>query len=382
MKVPFVDLKAQYLSLKPELDAAISKVVTETAFVSGKYTAAFEDSFAQYIGVDHCVAVANGTDALEIALQAIGVGTGDEVIVPANTFFATAEAVSNVGAKVVFVDCEPNFYNIDAEKIEEKITPQTKAIIPVHLYGLPAEMDAVMKIAKKHGLRVLEDCAQSHGADYKGQRTGTFGDIATFSFYPGKNLGAYGDAGAIVTNDADAAGRARLIANHGQIAKYRHTAMGRNSRMDGIQAAILSVKLPHLDSWLDARRRNAARYNELLAGTGIPLPLAPEHSTHTYHLYVIRVKDRDAIAAKLNDAGIDTGLHYPTALPFLEVYKDAGYKPSDFPVAYSQMSEVLSLPMYAELTDEMIGYVCRSLKNVFSGTDPCADIKSHVQRHK
>ncbi len=366
MHIPFVDLKAQYLSLKPELDDAIMKVVSETAFVSGRYAAAFEMSFAEYVGADHCVAVANGTDAIEIALQVIGVGPGDEVIVPANTFFATAEAVANVGATVVFVDCEPSFYNIDIERIEEKVTPHTKAIIPVHLYGLPAEMDGVMSIARKHGLKVIEDCAQSHGADYKGQRTGTFGDIATFSFYPGKNLGAYGDAGAIVTNDAKAAARARLIANHGQPAKYKHTLIGRNSRMDGIQAAVLSTKLPHLDEWLDARRRNAARYNELLADTGIPLPTAPDHSTHTFHLYVIRVKDRDAVASKLNAAGVDTGLHYPTALPYLDVYSDLGYQPSDFPVAHSQMSELLSLPIYAELTGEMIEYVCATLKSAVS----------------
>lgn len=366
MKVPFVDLKAQYHSLKNEFDAAILDVVGNTAFVAGRYAAAFEASFAEYIGAEHCVAVANGTDALEIALAAIGIGHGDEVIVPANTFFATAEAVANVGATAVFVDCEPNFYNIDVKRIEEKITPRTKAIIPVHLYGLPAEMDGVMAIAKKHGLKVVEDCAQSHGANYKGKRTGTFGDIATFSFYPGKNLGAYGDAGAIVTNYADAATRARLIANHGQPAKYQHTVIGRNSRMDGIQAAVLSLKLQHLDDWLNARRRNADRYNELLAGTGIPLPTEPEYSRHTYHLYVIRVKDRDAVAAKLNEAGVDTGLHYPTALPFLEVYADAGYQPSDFPVAHSQMGELLSLPMYAELTDEMIEYVCENLKKAVS----------------
>lgn len=366
MRVPFVDLKAQYLSLKPEMDEAILNVVSETAFVSGRYAAAFEASFAEYIDADHCVAVANGTDAIEIALQAIGIGTGDEVIVPANTFFATSEAVANVGATAVFVDCEPNFYNIDVEKIEEKITPKTKAIIPVHLYGLPAEMDGVMAIARKHGLKVLEDCAQSHGADYKGKRTGTFGDIATFSFYPGKNLGAYGDAGAIVTKDAEVAAQARLIANHGQPAKYQHTLIGRNSRMDGIQAAVLSTKLPHLDSWLDGRRRNAARYNELLADTGIPLPTAPDHSTHTYHLYVIRVKDRDAVSAKLNEAGIDTGLHYPTALPYLDVYAGLGYQPLDFPVAHSQMGELLSLPMYAELTDAMIEHVCATLKSSVS----------------
>ena len=366
MRVPFVDLKTQYNSLKEELDAAILQVVSETAFVAGRYAAAFETQFAAYIGTEHCVAVANGTDAIEIALAALGIGPGDEIIVPANTFFATAEAVGNVGATTVFVDCEPNFYNIDTAKIEEKITPRTKALIPVHLYGLPAEMDAVMAIAIKHGLKVIEDCAQSHGADYKGKRTGTFGDIATFSFYPGKNLGAYGDAGAIVTNDANLADRCRLIANHGQPAKYQHTLIGRNSRMDGIQAAVLSVKLQHLDSWLDARRRNAARYNELLADAGIQLPTAPEHATHTYHLFVIRVADRDAVAAKLNQAGVDTGLHYPTALPFLDAYSGAGHRPEDFPVAHSQMSELLSLPMYAELTDEMISHVCETLKAAVS----------------
>lgn len=366
MRVPFVDLKAQYLSLKDEFDAAILDVVGNTAFVAGRYAATFEAEFATYIGTTDCVAVANGTDAIEIALAALGIKAGDEVIVPANTFFATAEAVSNVGATPVFVDCEPNFYNIDTAKIEEKITSETKAIIPVHLYGLPAEMDAVMAIAKKHGLKVLEDCAQSHGADYKGQRTGTFGDIATFSFYPGKNLGAYGDAGAIVCNDADLAARCRLIANHGQPAKYQHTIVGRNSRIDGIQAAVLSLKLKRLDTWLEGRRQNAARYNELLADTGIPLPHAPEYSRHTYHLYVVRVKDREAVAAKLNEAGIDTGLHYPTALPFLEAYAHLDYQPSDFPVAYSQMGELLSLPMYAELSDDMIEYVCDGLRNALS----------------
>jgi dTDP-4-amino-4,6-dideoxygalactose transaminase len=225
-------------------------------------------------------------------------------------------------------------------------------------------MDAAIEIARKHGLRVVEDCAQSHGADYKGKRTATFGDMATFSFYPGKNLGAYGDAGAIVTNDDELAATARLIADHGQPAKYRHTRIGRNSRMDGIQAAVLSVKLRHLDSWLDARRRNATKYNELLVDTGLGLPTAPEHSSHSYHLYVIRVTDRDAVAAKLNDAGVATGLHYPTAIPFLEAYADRGYSPADFPVAHSQMGELLSLPMFAELSDEAIEYVCATLKSI------------------
>lgn len=371
MKVPFVDLKAQYLSLKDEFDAAILDVVGNTAFVAGKYAANFEGEFADYIGGKHCVAVANGTDAIEIALQAVGIGPGDEVIVPANTFFATAEAVHNIGAEPVYVDCEPNFFNIDTAKIEASITPETRAIIPVHLYGLPAEMDAVMEVARKHNLKVVEDCAQAHGAKYKGLTVGTFGDAATFSFYPGKNLGAYGDAGAIVTNDEETAERARLIANHGQPAKYRHTIVGRNSRMDGIQAAILSLKLKHLDSWLDARRANAARYNELLADSGIALPQTPENLEHTFHLYVIRVKDRDAVAAKLNGAGIDTGLHYPTALPFLETYAGV-YQASDFPVAHSQMGELLSLPMYAELTDEQIEFVCENLKGAVAPASAAA----------
>lgn len=366
MRVPFVDLKAQYLSLKHELDEAIMKVVSETAFISGKYAAVFEASFAEYIDVNHCVACANGTDALEIGLQAIGVGPGDEVLVPANTFIATAEGVSNIEAKPVFVDCDPLYYNIDPKRIEEKITPKTKAIIAVHLYGLPAEMDEIVTIARKHGLKVLEDTAQAHGATYKGKKAGSFGDVATFSFYPSKNLGAFGDAGAIVTNDKEVAERARLIANHGQIAKNRHTIVGRNSRMDGIQAAVLSVKLPHLDSWLEARRSHARAYKELLAASELILPVEPEYSRHVYHLYVVRVADRGTVAAKLNEAGIETGIHYPTALPFMEAYGYLNHTPTDLPVAHSQMSNLLSLPMYAELTDEMIVEVCKQLKNTVS----------------
>jgi dTDP-4-amino-4,6-dideoxygalactose transaminase len=339
MHIPFVDLKSQYLSLKQEFDEAILKVVSETAFIGGKYAKAFEDAFAEYLGVNHCVGVANGTDALEIGLRAIGVGVGDEVLLPANTFFATAEAVGNVGAKAVFVDIEPNFYNINPWKIEEKITPRTKAIIPVHLYGLPAAMDEIMAIARKHGLKVLEDCAQAHGATYKGKTVGTFGDVATFSFYPSKNLGAFGDAGAIVSNSAETAETARLIANHGQIAKNRHSLIGRNSRLDGIQAAVLSVKLPHLDAWLEARRRNAALYNELLKDSGLPLPLAPEHSRHTYHLYVVSVPNRAAVQQKLSDEGIETGLHYPTALPFNEAYAHHSYQKTELQDAHELMCE-------------------------------------------
>jgi dTDP-4-amino-4,6-dideoxygalactose transaminase len=361
MTIPFVDLKAQYNSLKAEIDIAVDEVLSATAFIGGRYAAAFENEFADYIGAQHCVAVANGTDAIEIALRAIGIGPGDEVLVPANTFLATAEGVSNIGAEPVFVDNDARTYNINPGLIESKITPRTRAIIVVHLYGLPAEMDQIMAIAGEHNLKVLEDCAQAHGATYNGQKVGTFGDAATFSFYPSKNLGAFGDAGAIVTNDIETADRARLIANHGQAAKNRHTVIGRNSRMDGIQAAVLSVKLPHLDSWLDARRTNARLYNELLAGTGILLPIAAENSQHTYHLYVVRVDDRDAVQAKLADAGIETGVHYPTAIPFMEAYSHLGHTPDDFPVAYSQMGQLLSLPMYAELTIEMIEEVCSHL---------------------
>jgi dTDP-4-amino-4,6-dideoxygalactose transaminase len=366
MHVPFVDLKAQYLSLKDELDAAIAEVVSATVFIGGRYAAAFESSFAEYLGVDHCIAVANGTDALEIALQAVGIEAGDEVIVPANTFFATAEAVSNIGAEPVFVDCDPHSYNIDPAKIEEKITPRTKAIIPVHLYGLPAEMDEIMALAQRQCLKVIEDAAQAHGATYKGRKAGSFADAATFSFYPSKNLGAFGDAGAIVTNDSATAERARLIANHGQAAKNRHTLVGRNSRMDGIQAAVVSTKLPHLDGWLDERRKNAEIYNELLAESGLVLPAEHEHSRHIYHLYVVQVPDRDTVQARLVDAGIETGIHYPTALPYLEAYSHLGHTHADFPIAYSQMGKLLSLPMYAELTEAQIEHVCTTLKSAVS----------------
>lgn len=367
-KIPFVDLKSQYLSLKDELDPLILKVISETAFISGKYAKDFEEAFAYYLGVKNCIACANGTDALEIGLQAIGVEDGDEVLVPANTWISTAEAVTNIGAKVVFVDIDAKTYNLDASKIEEKITPRTKAIIPVHLYGLPAQIDEIVAIAKKHNLKVLEDCAQAHGATYNGKKVGTFGDAATFSFYPSKNLGAFGDAGGIVTNSDEVAERARLIANHGQISKNRHVIEGRNSRLDGIQAAVLSVKLPHLESWLESRRKHAETYNRLLADSGLTLPFEPESRRHTYHLYVVHVPDRDKVQQKLTEEGIETGIHYPIALPFMEAYSYLGHEHSDFPVAHSQMDKILSLPMYAELTDEMIETVCRSLKNAIAKT--------------
>ena len=264
MRVPFVDLKAQYMSLKAEFDAAILRVLSETAFVAGRYAAAFEREFADYLGVKHCIGVANGTDAIEIALLSVGIRSGDEVLVPANTFFATAEAVVNIGAVPVFVDIDAATYNIDPDRIEAPITPLTKAIIPVHLYGLPAEMEPIVQVARKHGLKIVEDCAQAHGATYNGQKVGTFGDAATFSFYPSKNLGAFGDGGAIVTNGDDVEALARAISNHGQLTKNKHSMIGRNSRLDGLQGAILSVKLPHLDGWIEARRSRAAGRNAVL----------------------------------------------------------------------------------------------------------------------
>ncbi|MCS7014325.1 MAG: DegT/DnrJ/EryC1/StrS family aminotransferase [Chloroherpetonaceae bacterium] len=363
MKIPFVDLKAQYQSIKSEIDSAIANVISETAFISGKYAKAFEEEFAAYIGIKHCISCANGTDSIEILLKAMGIGHGDEVIVPANSWISTSEAVTTVGATPVFVDILPDYYTIDPSKIEEKITPRTKVIIPVHLYGLPAEMDEIMAIARKYGLRVLEDCAQSHGATYKGKMTGTFGDCASFSFYPGKNLGAYGDAGAMVTNDDEIARIARLIANHGQPRKNEHEIEGRNSRLDGIQAAVLSVKLRHLENWTEARRRNANLYRKYLSGTHVVLPKEPEYSRHVYHLFVVRVTNREKIIDTLRAEGIETGIHYPTPLPLLKAYQRFGHKPEDFPVASSQMGKILSLPMYPELTEEMIEFVAKKIES-------------------
>lgn len=362
MGIPFVDLKAQYQSIKQEIDSSIQNVVSETAFIGGKYVKEFEDDFARYVGVKHCVGCANGTDAIELILEALGIGKGDEVIVPANSFVATSEAVSAVGARPVFVDSHPKLYTIDVAKIAAKITSRTKAIIPVHLYGLPAEMDEVLSIAQKHNLKVIEDSAQGHGGKYKGKNIGTFGVAASFSFYPGKNLGAYGDAGCVVTNDDTIATKARMIANHGRLGKHDHALEGRNSRLDGVQAAVLRAKLPHLEQWTESRRRNAAFYNKHLSGSGLQLPIAPEYSRHVYHLYVVQVSHREEVQAKLKADGIDTGIHYPIALPLLKAYEYMKHKPDEFPVASGQMNKLLSLPMYAELTEDQIAQTCSSLK--------------------
>ena len=363
MNVPFVDLRAQYATLKAEMDAAIEQIVSNTAFIGGKAVADFESAFAAYVGAPHCVSVANGTEAIEIALRALGIGEGDEVIVPANSFIATAEAVTSAGARVVFADAEPTFYQIDVDDARRKITERTRAIIPVHLYGHPADMDAVMALAAEHGLKVIEDTSQAHGARYKGRMVGSIGDAGTFSFYPGKNLGAYGDGGAIVFRDQAAATHARTYANHGSLVKYHHTIEGRNSRLDGLQAAVLSVKLPHLESWSEARRRNARLYSELLADVeGVITPSEAEYALPVYHLYVVRVQNRDALQSRLSERGVSTAVHYPISLPSLEAYAYLGHRPEDFPVANGQMGELLSLPMYPELTEEMLHYAVECIR--------------------
>jgi dTDP-4-amino-4,6-dideoxygalactose transaminase len=361
MSIPFVDLKAQYESIKPEIDSVIQAVLNQTAFIGGSYVKAFEEAFARYCGVEQCVGVANGTDALFIALKALGVGAGDEVITVANSFIATSEAIKMAGAQVVFVDCDPVTYNIDVTKIAEKITSKTKAIIPVHLYGQPADMDAINALAKKHGLRVIGDSAQAHGSMYKGRPIATMADITCYSFYPGKNLGAYGDAGALVTNNAEWAIAARMLANHGRTKKYDHDIEGVNSRLDGLQAAILSVKLNHLDRWTEGRRRNAYRYNAALKNSGVVTPSELADVKAVYHLYVVRVPadKRDQFQASLKAAGIDTGIHYPIALPYLNAYGYLRHSPADFPNALKYSSEIVSLPMFAELSAEQIDYVVK-----------------------
>lgn len=363
MNVPFVDLKAQYLSIKQPMDAAIADVIANTAFIGGKRVADFEAAFASYVGMPHCVSVANGTEAIEIALWAFGIGEGDEVIVPANSFIASSEAVTATGATVVFADSDPTTYTLNPEEFRQKITSRTKAVLPVHLYGHPADMDPILAIAHEHGVAVLEDASQAHGARYKGQMVGSIGNAATFSFYPGKNLGAYGDAGGIVFRDADIADRARLFANHGSRKKYIHEIEGRNSRLDGVQAAVLSVKLPHLDGWNAARRNHAKLYNELLAGIeGVTTPTTADWGEHVFHLYVIRTAERDDLIQFLSERGISTGIHYPISLPMTAAYAHFNHGIDDFPVANGQMGQLLSLPMYAELTEEMVRYVAVAIR--------------------
>ncbi|MEK7479629.1 MAG: DegT/DnrJ/EryC1/StrS family aminotransferase [Patescibacteria group bacterium] len=361
-RVPFLGLREQYLSIKDEIDTAIKAVIQDSAFIKGKYVEEFEKNFANYIGVKHCVGVGNGTDALWIALKCLGIQEGDEVIVPANTFIATSEAVTLAGGRPVFVDCDET-YNINPTKIEEAITSRTKAVIPVHLHGLPADMDEIEKIAKKHNLIVLEDAAQAHGAEYKGKKVGTFGHAASFSFYPGKNLGAYGDAGAVLTNDDALAERIRMFGNHGREDKYLHAFEGTNSRLDGLQAAILSAKLRHLDDWLEKRRVVAKIYDEGVKDV-VKIPSVPSGRTHAYHLYVIQVSERDKVRESLKEKGIEAGIHYPVSLPQQAAYRRMGHKPEDFPVAHALSGTILSIPMYENLKKEDAEYVIKTLREI------------------
>ncbi len=367
MNVPFVDLKAQYQSIKAEIDPALQTVLNETAFVGGKYVDGFEKAFAEKFGVKHCVSCANGTDAIYITLKSLGVGPGDEVITVANSFIATSETITQAGARPVFVDID-DYFHIDPSKLEANITPRTKAVIPVHLFGQAADLDAVRAICIKHGLHCVEDCAQSHFSTYKGRPTGTFGIAGTFSFYPGKNLGAYGDGGGIITNDDDLARRARMFACHGSLQKYVHEIEGVNSRLDCLQAVVLKVKLGHIDDWNRARNSHALKYNELLSGVDqIQVPKLRPEAFHIFHLYVIRAERRDDLAAFLKARGIATGIHYPYALPLMPAYKYLGHSPADFPVAYACQEQILSLPMYPELSEAMIAHVAESIKEFYRG---------------
>lgn len=366
MNIPFVDLKAQYSSIADEIDRAIKNVIQETAFINGKYVAAFEEEFAAFCGAARCVGVANGTDALFITLKALGIGQGDEVITAANSFVASSEAISATGAKVVFADCHPDLYTIDVSKIEEKISSKTKVIMPVHLYGQPADMDAVLGLAKKYGLYVVEDCAQAHGALYHGKGVGTLGDAGCFSFYPGKNLGAYGDGGAIVTTNGKLAEKCRMLANHGRIEKYNHEFEGYNSRLDGIQAAILSVKLKYISSWNNERRRVAASYKKALRDLAdVVLPKELENVSSVYHLFVIRTQKRDQLQLFLKEKAISSGVHYPIGLPFLKAYAYLNHHPEDYPVTFQYQNQILSLPIYPELTDDQVRHVAKAVRLFF-----------------
>ena len=366
MNVPFNDLYTQYLSLKSEIDAAIAGTIENSAFVRDPEVEAFEENYAKLMGVEHCVSCANGTDALYIAMHALGVKLGDEVIVPAHSWISTSETVSQAGGTVVFCDTREDDFTIDVAAIEAKITDKTVGIIPVHLYGHPAQMDAVMRIAKQRGLWVIEDCAQAHLATFEGTQVGQFGDASTFSFYPGKNLGAMGDAGALVTGDAQLARRAACFARHGGLFKGSHEIEGINSRLDGLQAAILNVKLPHLADWTKKRQAVADAYLNRLNGIGdLILPQIDARASHVWHLFVIRTKQRDALKAHLAENGIQTVINYPVALPFLEAYAHQNNTIEDFPTAYGHQSDILSLPIFPDMTDEQINHVVHGVTSFF-----------------
>jgi len=366
-KIPFFDLKRQYSGIKPEIDAAITKVLEGGQFVLGEELAAFETEFARYVGAKHAFGVGSGTDALFLSLLGMGVGQGDEVITAANTYIATALTVSHAGAKPVLVDIDEMTFNMDTALLEKAVTERTKAIVPVHLFGLPADMDPIMELAEKHGLKVLGDVAQACGSEYKHRKIGSMADVDAFSFYPTKPLGAYGDGGMVTTNDDDIAEKIRLLRNYGETTKYHHAIKGFNSRLDEMQAAILRVKMKHLDQWIAMRRKNAGAYTEALQGPSVIMPSEPAGYKHVYYLYVVRSKRRDALQEHLASKGVGTMVHYPIPIHMQSAYNDAGWKKGDFPAAERSAEEMISLPMYPELRKDEIGYVTESISEFGRG---------------
>jgi dTDP-4-amino-4,6-dideoxygalactose transaminase len=367
MNIPFVNLKAQYASIQVELDKAIHEIINTTAFIGGKPVSDFETAFAELYGINHCISVANGTDSLYIIMKMLGIGKGDEVITTAHSWISSAETISQTGAKVVFVDSDPEYFTISSELLESKITKRTKAIIPVHLYGQVCDMEKISEIAIKHNLFIIEDCAQSHFSEFKGKLAGTIGIAGSFSFYPGKNLGAYGDAGCIITNDNELATRCRMFARHGALVKHEHLIEGINSRMDGLQAAILGVKLRHILNWTDLRISNAQYYNSVLGEIkNITIPKVLRNTKHTFHLYVIKAERRNELADYLKSKGIETAIHYPRALPNLPAYNYLGHTASDFPNASNLENQILSLPMYPELTRDMMDFIAGRISEFYN----------------
>ncbi len=369
MNVPFLDLKLHHAPLRPEIEAAIREVLDTCAFAGGPFVNKFDEEFAAFCQVPQSISVGNGTDALWFALLALGVGPGDEVITVPSTFMATAEAISYAGAKPVFVDIDETTYTMNPALVEAAITPKTKAIIPVHLFGQPADMDPILDIARRHKLAVVEDACQAHGAEYKGRRAGSLGDAGCFSYYPGKNLGAIGEGGGVITKDTALADRIRVLRDHGQVKKYHHTHVGWNGRMDGIQAAALSIKLKHLARWNTQRRTHARRYSELLADLpGVVLPAEAGYARHVFHVYALRVARRDEVLAELGRRGVSCGIHYPVPVHLQGAYQHLGLGRGSFPIAERCADEFLSLPMYPELTPEQVEYVASTVRAVVSET--------------
>ena len=367
MNIPFVDLNRQYKSIKDELDKEIFRVTETGQFILGEDVESFEKDFAKFVGAKYSVGLDSGTSALELSLRALGIGPGDEVITVANTFIATASSIAFVGAKPVLVDINPETYNIDPDKIKEKITKKTKAIIPVHLYGQPCEIDEIMDIAKKNSLYVIEDACQSHGAEYKNKKTGSIGDISAFSFYPAKNLGCFGDGGAIATNNEEIAEKIKMLRNYGQKQKYHHEFIAYNRRLDNLQAAILRVKLKYLEKWNEMRIKNARRYDQLFQDIGqIITPKAIKNSKHVYHLYVVRCQERDKLQQFLKENGISTGIHYPIPIHMQPAFKNLGLNQGAFPITEKFCGEILSLPMFPELREDEIEYTVEKIEEFYS----------------